>query len=35
MMLALEVVPLPVVDIDRVLAFYTERVGFILDVDYL
>jgi len=33
-MLALEVVPLPVVDIDRALAFYTERVGFILDVDY-
>ena len=33
-MLALEVVPLPVTDIDRALAFYTERVGFALDVDY-
>jgi len=33
-MLALEVVPLPVTDIDRALAFYTERAGFILDVDY-
>ena len=33
-MLALEVVPLPVADVDRALAFYTERVGFALDVDY-
>jgi catechol 2,3-dioxygenase-like lactoylglutathione lyase family enzyme len=33
-MLALEVVPLPVADIDRALAFYTEQVGFHLDVDY-
>jgi catechol 2,3-dioxygenase-like lactoylglutathione lyase family enzyme len=33
-MLALEVVPLPVADIDRALAFYTERAGFTLDVDY-
>jgi catechol 2,3-dioxygenase-like lactoylglutathione lyase family enzyme len=33
-MLALEVVPLPVADIDRALAFYTEQVGFTLDVDY-
>jgi len=33
-MLALEVVPLPVTDVDRALAFYAERVGFILDVDY-
>ncbi|HEY1302034.1 MAG TPA: VOC family protein [Vicinamibacterales bacterium] len=33
-MLALEVVPLPVTDIDRALAFYTERAGFTLDVDY-
>ncbi len=32
--LALEVVPLPVADIDRALAFYTERAGFSLDVDY-
>ena len=31
---ALEVVPLPVTDVDRALAFYTERAGFILDVDY-
>jgi len=34
MMLALEVVPLPVDDVDRALTFYTERVGFRLDVDY-
>src|SRR5215469_3612614 len=34
MMLALEVVPLPVKDVDRALAFYTERAGFTLDVDY-
>jgi hypothetical protein len=27
-MLALAVVPLPVTDVDRALAFYTERVGF-------
>lgn len=33
-MLALEVVPLPVADIDRALAFYTEQAGFTLDVDY-
>lgn len=33
-MLAIEVVSLPVVDVDRALAFYTERVGFALDVDY-
>ena len=33
-MLALEVVPLPVADVDRALAFYTERAGFVLDVDY-
>jgi catechol 2,3-dioxygenase-like lactoylglutathione lyase family enzyme len=33
-MLALEVVPLPVSDIDRALAFYTEQAGFTLDVDY-
>jgi catechol 2,3-dioxygenase-like lactoylglutathione lyase family enzyme len=32
--LALEVVRLPVTDIDRALAFYTELIGFILDVDY-
>ena len=33
-MLALEVVPLPVTIIDRALAFYTEQIGFVLDVDY-
>jgi catechol 2,3-dioxygenase-like lactoylglutathione lyase family enzyme len=33
-MLALEVVPLPVTDIDRALAFYNEQAGFTLDVDY-
>src|SRR5262249_15565744 len=33
-MLALEVVTLPVTDIDRALAFYSERAGFTLDVDY-
>jgi pimeloyl-ACP methyl ester carboxylesterase len=32
--LALEVVPLPVADIDRAIVFYSERVGFTLDVDY-
>jgi len=34
MTLALEVVPLPVTDVDRALAFYRERLGFVLDVDY-
>lgn len=33
-MLALEVIPLPVADVDRALAFYVERAGFVLDVDY-
>src|SRR5258708_36890210 len=33
-MAALEVVPLPVTDVDRALAFYPEQAGFILDVDY-
>ena len=33
-MLALEVVSLPVTDIDRALAFYVEQTGFTLDVDY-
>ena len=33
-MLALEVIPLPVTDIDRALAFYAGQAGFILDVDY-
>ena len=30
----LEVVILPVADVDRSLAFYTEQLGFDLDVDY-
>lgn len=33
-MLRLEVISLPVVDIDRALAFYVEQAGFNLDVDY-
>lgn len=33
-MLALEVVPLPVADVDRALTFYVERAGVVLDVDY-
>ena len=33
-MLSLEVVSLPVTDVDRALAFYTEQVDFTLDVDY-
>jgi predicted enzyme related to lactoylglutathione lyase len=31
---SLEVVPLPVSDIDRALRFYVDQVGFNLDVDY-
>jgi predicted enzyme related to lactoylglutathione lyase len=34
MMLALEVLPLPVTDINRALVFYVEQAGFTLDVDY-
>src|SRR5215510_15110887 len=33
-MLSLEVVSLPVTDIDGALAFYTKQAGFTLDVDY-
>jgi len=33
-MLSLEVVTLPVADVDRSRDFYSERVGFTLDVDY-
>ena len=29
----LELVPLPVADVDRAKAFYTERLGFVADVD--
>jgi pimeloyl-ACP methyl ester carboxylesterase/catechol 2,3-dioxygenase-like lactoylglutathione lyase family enzyme len=32
--LALEVVSVPVSDVDRTLTFYTEQAGFALDVDY-
>jgi catechol 2,3-dioxygenase-like lactoylglutathione lyase family enzyme len=32
--LAVEVVTLPVTDVDRALRFYVEQVGFALDVDY-
>jgi predicted enzyme related to lactoylglutathione lyase len=34
MMLALELIPLPVTDVDRALLFYAEQAGFTLDVDY-
>ena len=30
----IEVLILPVADVDRALAFYTEKAGFTLDVDY-
>jgi catechol 2,3-dioxygenase-like lactoylglutathione lyase family enzyme len=30
----LQVITIPVSDVDRALAFYTEQVGFSLDVDY-
>ena len=33
-MLALEVLPLPVTDINRALVFYVEQAGFTLAVDY-
>jgi len=33
MQLKLELVPVPVTDIDRSLRFYTELAGFVLDVD--
>jgi catechol 2,3-dioxygenase-like lactoylglutathione lyase family enzyme len=32
--LSLEVITLPVSDVDRALRFYVEQVGFTLDVDY-
>lgn len=31
--LKLELVPVPVVDIDRAIRFYTDQAGFVLDVD--
>ena len=33
MEMKLELVPVPVRDIDRSMAFYTEKLGFALDVD--
>jgi len=33
-MLALEVVAIPVADLDRSLEFYSKRCGFVVDVDY-
>jgi catechol 2,3-dioxygenase-like lactoylglutathione lyase family enzyme len=33
MEMRLEVVPLPVVDVDASIAFYVEKVGFVLDHD--
>jgi catechol 2,3-dioxygenase-like lactoylglutathione lyase family enzyme len=30
----IEILTLPVADVDRALAFYTEKAGFTLDVDY-
>jgi catechol 2,3-dioxygenase-like lactoylglutathione lyase family enzyme len=30
----IEVLTLPVADVDRALRFYTSQVGFVLDVDY-
>jgi catechol 2,3-dioxygenase-like lactoylglutathione lyase family enzyme len=33
MVMKLELVPVPVVDVDAALTFYTERLGFHLDVD--
>ena len=35
MNLKLELVPVPVSDIDRAMSFYTERAGFVLDVDHV
>jgi catechol 2,3-dioxygenase-like lactoylglutathione lyase family enzyme len=34
MMLAHEVIPVPVTDVDSALAFYTDQAGFKLDIDY-
>src|SRR5947208_1053194 len=33
MQMKLELVPLPVTDVDRAKAFYTEKLGFTVDVD--
>jgi len=32
--LSVEVIPLPVSDVERALRFYVDQVGFTLDVDY-
>jgi catechol 2,3-dioxygenase-like lactoylglutathione lyase family enzyme len=32
--IALEVIPLPVAEVERALRFYVDRLGFVLDVDY-
>ncbi len=34
MQMKLELVPVPVSDVDRAIAFYTERIGFNLDHDH-
>jgi predicted enzyme related to lactoylglutathione lyase len=34
MMLSVEVITLPVSDVERALRFYVDQVGFTLDVDY-
>jgi catechol 2,3-dioxygenase-like lactoylglutathione lyase family enzyme len=34
MTFSVEVITLPVSDVDRALRFYVDRVGFTLDVDY-
>jgi catechol 2,3-dioxygenase-like lactoylglutathione lyase family enzyme len=34
MKLSVEVITLPVADVDRAMRFYVDRVGFTLDVDY-
>lgn len=33
MQMKLELVPIPVTDVDQAKAFYTEKLGFVLDVD--
>ena len=33
--LKLELVPVPVTDIDKAMTFYTEQAGFVLDVDHV
>ena len=33
MALKLELVPVPITDVDQALTFYTNKLGFVLDVD--